>query len=306
MSAFNKFKEEVLNSYRKKLNNNELHNKLANPTPANIRDYSLFLIKGELSADDKKTIRDFYASKDDLADLEKAISGIDIDKLKPIKYFINGKTTNPDETIIKLLAVLIDFQPRPFRLDDWSEIEENHKQKIKLFNKIPFGETVQPTHSTELEASNHVHPSATNKSRKKSRFNIPTIIVSGSFALLLGSIGYMNIKEKKECMVWFKDRYISVDCMDNTLRNNQVIPMDKSKLENFRKITRLDTLTLKDVNKIWYSKVNNEVEFFTSSGIHPEHSERGLKLATSYIIQKYAIGDLQEEDQDANNTEMPE
>ena len=54
MSAFNKFKEEVLNSYRKKLSNNELHDKLANPTPANIRDYSLFLIKGELSADEKK------------------------------------------------------------------------------------------------------------------------------------------------------------------------------------------------------------------------------------------------------------
>ena len=69
-----------------------------------------------------------------------------------------------------------------------------------------------------------------------------------------------------------------------------VIPLDRDRLENFQKIQRLDTLNLEDVNKVWYSKVNNEVEFFTAPGLHPEHQERGLKLATKYIIEKYAMG----------------
>lgn len=30
-----------------------------------------------------------------------------------------------------------------------------------------------------------------------------------------------------------------------------------------------DTLSMEDIGKIWYSKIGNEVEFFTSSGNHP-------------------------------------
>ena len=122
-----------------------------------------------------------------------------------------------------------------------------------------------------------------------SKFNKKAMMWVGSAGIVAASLGYITFKDKKECMCWFKDRYIVVDCLDNSMWNQKIIALDEAKLKNFRKITRYDTLGLKDVNRIWYSKVNNEIEFFTAAGLHPEHSERGLKLASEYIIRKYAM-----------------
>jgi len=294
MAAFNKFKEEVLRTYWEKNDNNELHSKLANPTPANLRDYALYLISVEINAEDKKNLREFFGSKDDFSDLERAISSFDIDKLKPVQYFINRKTSNPDETIVKLLAVFIDFQPRPFRIVDWTD--QPHNSTEKPINIIPDLTKADPTDPPINEV-----PSASRP--RKTKIGKKTLLAIGSGTLLAASLGYLNLRDKNECMVWFQDRYIVVNCMDNTLRNKHVISLDQDKLKNFKKITRLDTLGLKDVNKIWYSKVNNEVEFFTDSGIHPEHQERGLKLATQYIIEKYAMGIDDEKDENNKKEE---
>lgn len=291
MSAFNKFKERVLASYWEKHKNNELHDRLANPTSANLRDYALFLLNEGMNPDDRKTLRDFFILKDELGDLEKSIAGIDIDKLKPVRYFIDGKTSNPDETIVKLLAVLIDFQPRPFRIDDWiAEINP----KLNDSSILPLNQSVEnevPKFPDSGRQSSVIGSSSAKSGTNNSKFNKKAIMWVGSAGLIAASLGYMTFKDKKECMVWFKDRYIVVDCLDNNMWNQKVIALDEDRLKNFRKITRYDTLGLKDVNRIWYSKVNNEIEFFTTAGLHPEHSERGLKLASEYIIRKYAMGE---------------
>ncbi|MNN94928.1 hypothetical protein D3C81_2136440 [compost metagenome] len=69
-----------------------------------------------------------------------------------------------------------------------------------------------------------------------------------------------------------------------------VIALDQNKLENFQKINSKDTLGMEDVGKVWYSKIGNEVEFFTSSGKHPVHINRSLKAATEHIITTWAGG----------------
>src|SRR5690606_39627916 len=72
----------------------------------------------------------------------------------------------------------------------------------------------------------------------------------------------------EECMCWNGEKYIPVDCQDKT-QPYQVIGLDQDKLEHFRKITKPDTLGIKDIGNIWYSKMDNEVEFFTVQGDHP-------------------------------------
>lgn len=306
MSAFNRFKEQVLKAYWEKHSNNELHDRLANPTSANLRDYALFLLGSGLNPDDKKTLRDFFILKDEHGDLEKSIAGIDIDKLKPVRYFIDKKTNNPDETIVKLLAVLIDFQPRPFRIDDWTE---NPTIPFTSISKPTVLENDRSGKSQDLEPQAEPEsiesPKPVDYKRKGSKLNKKAVLLVSSGGIIAASLGYIGFKEKKECMCWFKDQYIVVDCINNNLRNKNVIALDQDKLDNFKKITRYDTLGIKDVNKIWYSKVNNEVEFFTEAGKHPEHAERGLKLATEYIIRKYAMGENTEstEKTGINNSE---
>lgn len=95
----------------------------------------------------------------------------------------------------------------------------------------------------------------------------------------------LKIDNTKGCMVWEEDHYKQISCDENNSDNSIVRYQDSKK--DLVKITRPDTLTLENAfGKVWYSKTNNEVEFFNSIGVHPENGKT-LKNASSYIIKKY-------------------
>lgn len=88
------------------------------------------------------------------------------------------------------------------------------------------------------------------------------------------------------CMYWDNIQYKVADC-NNKNPQRKLIPIDSVKLKYFKKITRKDTITIKSAWKIWYSKYQNEVDFFTMEGRNPENNI-GLKPASEYMIEKYA------------------
>lgn len=92
---------------------------------------------------------------------------------------------------------------------------------------------------------------------------------------------------EKKYMYWDGERYIATD--SSFIRPGlEVKAMNEHQFLHFKKIMRKDTLT--DVNalgKTWYSKYNNEVEFFTDDGVDPDNG-RELRRSTSLIIYKYA------------------
>ena len=139
-------------------------------------------------------------------------------------------------------------------------------------------------------------------------FGIPEFMAKHSnmgimgFLLVLGSAfggyKYFNPKQKnsttiqsffgndnKGCMYWNGVEYLQEDC-DQINDKVNLIPLNQEKLEHFKRITNPDTLTLHSVGKVYYSKYNNEVTFFTAQGKNPENG-KVLKPATEYIINKY-------------------
>ena len=91
----------------------------------------------------------------------------------------------------------------------------------------------------------------------------------------------------KPFMYWDKDRYMATD---SSYLGPQVtvIPMNENLFIYFKKITRPDTLTIENSKgKVWYDKSDNHVEFFTSSGIHPEN-RKALKDVSETIINNHA------------------
>ncbi|MDQ1856907.1 hypothetical protein [Chryseobacterium sp. WLY505] len=102
------------------------------------------------------------------------------------------------------------------------------------------------------------------------------------------SLHFLNLPSlEKNCMYWDQNEYKLADCKEeNPILN--VIPKDIIRIKYFKRITRKDTLTVENaLGKIWYSKVNGEVEFFTMDGVDPENKKE-LKPATAYIIRKYS------------------
>ncbi|MEJ5050767.1 hypothetical protein WH221_13100 [Chryseobacterium culicis] len=94
----------------------------------------------------------------------------------------------------------------------------------------------------------------------------------------------------KKYMYWNGERYIATN--DNYIGPiYRIIAMDKELFSHFKKITRPDTLTLvNSLGKVWCSKYNNEVSFFTMDGVDPDNNKE-LKLATDHMILTYGKGE---------------
>lgn len=101
--------------------------------------------------------------------------------------------------------------------------------------------------------------------------------------------GFTGILESQsQCMYWDKSEYKQVDCQDKNPIYNHKISFDYEKMTYFKRIERKDTLTVENAyGKVWYSKYNGVVEFFTNDGLDPNNG-RELRKATEYIIDKYA------------------
>ena len=119
---------------------------------------------------------------------------------------------------------------------------------------------------------------------KQSNLGIIGILLCGS--LFVGNKIHNGEKiEEKQCMYWNGKEYIPEDCDDT---KNELIAIDQKKVANFKRITRPDTIT--STKNIWYSKHQNEVEFFTDNGVNPENGS-DLRPVTDYILAKYGSGE---------------
>lgn len=95
----------------------------------------------------------------------------------------------------------------------------------------------------------------------------------------------LGFASPSSCMVWKDDRYESVNCNANIEKS---IPFEAKRHDNFQRVTRMDTITLASVNKLYYCKKDKELEIFTTEGKHPENGKQ-LRPLSSYMIKKYIL-----------------
>lgn len=123
------------------------------------------------------------------------------------------------------------------------------------------------------------------------KLKIRKVIVSFLTIIVAGGISYYVV-ERKQCMYWTGNQYQCIAC-NKKLGDTAVIALDTIKVAHLRKIIRPDTLTESSLGKIWYSKIDGKVEFFTSDGFHPLYTDRRLRPVTMYMLNKYVIQNKQ-------------
>ncbi|MCH5687655.1 hypothetical protein LWM68_27340 [Niabella sp. W65] len=94
------------------------------------------------------------------------------------------------------------------------------------------------------------------------------------------------LTQNGECMYWAADHYEPVPC-NRKIDDAEVKPIDTILVRRFKKITRPDTITENDIGRVWYAKINKQLEFYTVYGPHPTKPQLRLKPITGYIIDKY-------------------
>lgn len=90
------------------------------------------------------------------------------------------------------------------------------------------------------------------------------------------------------CMYWAGDHYESISCLPRQ-GDTVVVALDSQKLMHFKKIDRWDTITYGSINRIWYSKIKNNLEYFTAPGRHPIDRRVTLKPLTAYMIERHIV-----------------
>ncbi|MFB3387970.1 hypothetical protein [Flavobacterium sp. LAR06] len=261
---------------------------LSDPTPAQLRDFYLRLLEKGLSKIDEEIIKMFLRANEN-SSLKKAIENCNIEKLKPIISFLQGGNTENRQRI-EMAAILINFQMRPFR-------KFQDEESITKEDNLPQNFFHPKSNNNEGRKDDAICKEGNGSSLKNKRkfferlFNkskLAMITTALIFSLIAATIYFAIIK--KRCMQWSDNHYEIVTC-DKPIEGNlnDVIQRDDNLL-NFRKIEVCDTTICFKPNResiVWYSKIDNKVDFFNTDGKHPI-SKKPLKPVSQHIVNKYA------------------
>ncbi|MFD0940257.1 hypothetical protein [Pedobacter boryungensis] len=260
------YKQEVLLAYRKKAKEGVLSDELTNPTRAKLKEECLRIYRsGPLADRDREILKVFLGIRREVEDYSQSIIDYDDGRFRPLDNFLKGETDDPHVRTVDLLAWLIDFPERPSSA--WRpKTEANPPSSIllnfikKQFEKLRSGKKVQVA------------------------FAVFAIIT-----LTSGIIFIYPITFGKQCMYWTGNNYEATGC-DIIIGDTPIIALNKDKLAHLQRITKPDTLTLKDVGKAWYIKITlDSAEFYTDSGVYPLDARKRLRPVSNFIIEKYVL-----------------
>lgn len=265
----------------------DLHGFLSNPSPAQLRELCLLKYDQGLNKTDEVIFR-LYFKISESEDLRNTIYNYHIPKFKSIGIFLNknDKDANTNTLNLNLLAVLVDFNPRPYNKFNKSEVVKIEELSADLNNNeerdiVTFTNAIQ----------NHNENNITNLRKGISIKNISVSILVVLFVFIVGYASSEYFFSNK-CMQWNGTYYEKVNC--DVEQNGigsfaKVTPYDKSIFE-LKKIEVCDTTTcfIGDKPVVWYCTTNDEKEYFTSYGFHPV-TGKALKPMTKYIYDKYVL-----------------
>ncbi len=290
---FEEFKQEVFAAYKDLSNKHELPDEMESLTRFDLKRHSQRVLADRYDRKDDEVIRQFFDPQNRYANHEERIQHFELDGFRPLVLFMQERTRNPHERVVKILAWLIDFEPRPYA--EWQRMRHGEREATNDSEVAPGG---HQTAGTEIGGDKlkpegpTLPPDPEPDTTKVPQIKRVWYFVGTAILLLSGMTIYFVISRPecldKQCMHWFNDRYVAV-CCGKQLPGVTVVALNPHELEHFRKITRTDTLTAAHANKVWYSKIDNNVEFFTAPAAHhPVYRDRSLKAATVGIIEKYA------------------
>ncbi|MBF2708341.1 hypothetical protein [Flavobacterium soyangense] len=259
---------------------------LLKPSPAELKNLCLVLFDKGINKLDQEILDRFF-ELDDKSNKRKQIENFDVDKLRPISNFLKDKTETTRVVNLDLMAVLVDFNPRPYRKF------LTGKEIVKLTADFSINESSKKDKKREetIEKSGGVLEEFKKSSISKRMVLVVLVL------LVFGLVGYgvkSNFFPDKNCMVWVKNHYQAVE-YDKVKDTAEVSPINQDVLDNFKKITVSDSTSFfknGDYNHplVWYGKSpdKKQYEYFNQPGLHPE-TGKTLKPISKYIIKKYIL-----------------
>ncbi len=279
MRTVKTYKEEILEKYKRE-KGGEMSSYLAKPTRSQIREACIWLLDKRDEKNDELILNRFFRFKQGENKLE-VIQKFDADKFRPIVNFLIEETKTTSDKNLELISWLIDFKPRPYFIYLNSEV-------------VPKGGTTSNSGGKEDPPP---QPPRT-KPPIKGYIKITMGIVLSLFLMI-----YINSQIKRgedkintngKCMAWVETSYKEISC-DLEFHPDSGAKTELYNAKRFKSFKKVEVSASYDFfidnntkkPRIWYYKNHNdEMEYFTYSGVHPTNGET-LKKITPHIIDRY-------------------
>ena len=256
------------------------------PSRAKLRQLCEEKLKNSINSEDLNSFKFLFGFEFNASNKNKLQANTD--RFRPIETFLKGDTDLTDLNAINLAAMLVDFQPRPFRIfANKDGIDKNESVTLIKNQSLSKADVEESNSIISLKETNPLDYSIKKNIKRKISIGILSLIS-------LSTIGYTAksiIAPDQQCMQWQKNHYEIVDCQsDNSkgfMYQSEIVPFDE-KQSQLIKIEVTDTTTFFKNGKplYWYCKVNGQPEFFNTHGLHPE-TNKALRPVSEYIINKY-------------------
>jgi len=268
---FEDYKAQVIALYKKKLAKGELSNNLSSPTEGKLKLECLLVFESRYQEIlDWQILRDFFGLPEERHAFKPLIKKIDRERFKGLKSYLADNKKSPNNKNIELLAFLIDYQPRPYRFDEF-EIDD------------PITTPTDGDDQADGDSGGDEDKEPQPKFWAKKEWKFGLIGIS---ALTVLFFLFQVIKPVKSCMYWNGDRYEPIDC-DRKIFERQVIALDTMMLNHFRLITKPDTMTMASIGKVWCVSIEGEYKCFTADGKYPLFPYKELKPLSLTILRKH-------------------
>ncbi len=275
------YKESVMAAYDERLAAQSLPSELLLPTPANIKAEILKICEQGLSANDEQILRSFVGQKPDVNAYHKAFSIMKADPFRPLVNFLGDRSIDTNPRNIDLLALLIDYKPRPFH----PNLTVPPNAGIPANTYAPVIEPVVPPQiAAPIHPAAQHEPPQTKKSSKKPMLFAATILIVAIVGVLLFQPWRKHYTGHERYMIWDDDHFKPVESND---QSNSAEKINWQLVNDFKRITKPDTMTLYSVRKVYYAKDKGNIFFFTGNGPDPLDTSKRLLPMTDYILKKY-------------------
>jgi len=283
---------------------------LLEPTPAGLKRLCL-LKTPELTVGDMTAYKRFFTLKEN-GDVYNQVDNFETPKFKALCNFLAGDSGKTAIERLELLAVLLDFNPRPYnkfsiahdfqmvneptpvygKENEEGDPEEKMNEEVLESTVTSSVQDIYPENPDRKAAVIPQKFFATPVRQNNTRANRIKLSVLIVLMLFAGVYFIISIFREKGCMMWKGDHYEEVPCdlEVNPVAENKVIPIKRDLLLYQKKIIPTDTTTFFNPDRearIFYGRgASKEYEYFTYPGKHPE-TRNDLKPITRHIISNH-------------------
>lgn len=260
-----------------------------------LKEHCLDKCSLHLNSKDEIILRNFFGVAEGQKGYLRLIKNCSADKFRPVIRILEGKTANPNQKYLELLAWMFDITPRPYNDQaDYTHVpvcnQADSSSPEILESSIPYSSAKQIGELKTGKVGESI-PVQVKRPKWNWRRTAVVILVTaglGTFGFLNGNKLSLQASQAGKCMYWTGDRYEKVDC--NFRTDGLVLPFDQYRYENLRRITDPGTITRDMISKVYYRKKNNKLKFYTSGGADPEDMEGNLRPMSLYIFERYISG----------------